>query len=317
MKYYLLAVLVLSVAISYLIPKSYAQNQGEEIKGRITISGAWALYPMAVKWADEFQKIYPGIKIDISAGGAGKGITDALSKSVDLGMVSREINAQEIQKGIWSLSVAKDAVVATINAENPVIKDILARGMTKEMFQKIFVSGEVKSWGQVANNGNTDAIDVYTRSDACGAAETWAKFLGNKQEDLAGIGVYGDPGVAEALKNDKLAIGFNNINFAYDAKTKAPVKGILIVPLDINGDGVISKSENVYQDLTAMTNSISQGKYPSPPARELFLVSNGAPQKKEVLVFLHWLLADGQKFVPETGFIKVSDDRIKEDLQKL
>jgi len=299
------------------MPKSIAQGQNEELKGRVSISGAWALYPMAVKWAEEFQKINPGIKIDISAGGAGKGITDALSKSVDLGMVSREINPQEIQKGIWVVSVAKDAVVATFNADNPVIKEILAKGITKEMFQKIFISGEIKTWGQVVNSDNKDAINVYTRSDACGAADTWAKYLGKKQEDLTGIGVYGDPGVAEAVKKDKFAIGFNNINFAYDAKVKTPVTGISVVPIDINNDRLIDKSENVYQDITAMTNAISQGKYPSPPARELYFVSNGVPQRKEVRAFLRWVLTEGQKFVPDTGFIKVPQERINEDLQKL
>ena len=63
------------------------------------------------------------------------------------------------------------------------------------MVQKIFISGEIKTWGQALKTNNKDIINVYTRSDACGAAETWAKFLDAKQDDLVGIGVYGDPGV--------------------------------------------------------------------------------------------------------------------------
>ncbi len=317
MKYYLSVVLLLSIGIYYLMPKSFAQGQDPDIKGHITISGAWALYPMAVKWAEEFEKAYPNIKIDISAGGAGKGITDALSNSVDLGMVSRDINPKEIEKGIWSISVAKDAVVATINVNNPVIKDILSKGITKQMFQKIFISGEVKTWGQLVNSSNTDPINVYTRSDACGAAETWAKYLKAKQEDLVGIGVYGDPGVAEAVKKDKLAIGYNNINFAYDAKSKSPVTGIMVVPIDQNDNGSIDFNEHFYLDLSAMTSAISKGKYPSPPARELYFVSNGKPSKKEVRAFLIWVITEGQKFVSETGFIKVSQQRINEGLQKV
>jgi len=317
MKYYLLVVLVLSIVISYFMPKSFAQAQGEDLKGRITISGAWALYPMAVKWADEFQKVYPDIKIDVSAGGAGKGITDALSEAVDLGMVSRDINPVEIQKGIWTLAVAKDAVVATVNANNPVLKDILAKGISKGIFQKIFISGDVKTWGQVVEGNNTDTINVYTRSDACGAAETWAKYLHKTQEDLTGIGVYGDPGVANAVKKDKSAIGFNNINFAYDVNTGLPVPGIMVVPIDINGDGIIDNGENFYQNLPTLMKAIAQGKYPSPPARELYIVSKGKPQRKEVLAFLHWMLTDGQKFVPENGFINVSQKRINEDLEKI
>ena len=36
------------------------------LKGEIQLSGAFALYPMAVKWASEFQKIHPNVRIDIS-----------------------------------------------------------------------------------------------------------------------------------------------------------------------------------------------------------------------------------------------------------
>ena len=60
------------------------QAQSKELKGQISLSGAFALYPLAVKWAEEFKKIHPKVKIDISGGGAGKGITDALVKVVDL-----------------------------------------------------------------------------------------------------------------------------------------------------------------------------------------------------------------------------------------
>ena len=33
----------------------------------IRVSGAWALYPMMVKWGEEFWKIHPNMRIDISA----------------------------------------------------------------------------------------------------------------------------------------------------------------------------------------------------------------------------------------------------------
>ena len=75
--------------------KNESQNDqiaaGDTLKGEISFSGAFALYPMVVKWADEFRKLHPNVRIDISGGGAGKGMTDALAKVVDLGMVPREI----------------------------------------------------------------------------------------------------------------------------------------------------------------------------------------------------------------------------------
>ncbi len=80
-------------------PMRYRRESYPDLKGEIQLSGAFALYPMVVRWSEEFRKIHPGVRIDISAGGAGKGITDALAKVVDLGMVSRDIYPQEIKIG--------------------------------------------------------------------------------------------------------------------------------------------------------------------------------------------------------------------------
>ena len=246
------------------------QAQSKELKGQISLSGAFALYPLAVKWAEEFRKLHPKVKIDISGGGAGKGITDALAKVVDLGMVSRELKPEEIAKGAWFVAVAKDAVVPTINAKNPKLKELLAKGITQEAATKIFVTGESKTWGNVLGIQSNIPIHVYNRSDACGAGETWAKFLGNKkQEDLLGTGVFGDPGVAAAVQKDPIAIGYNNIAYAYDLKTKRPNSGILVLPIDVNKNGKIDAAENFYSTSNQLISAIAQGKYPSPPARDL------------------------------------------------
>ena len=107
--------------------KSQKEDRGKELTGTISLSGAFALYPLAVKWADEFQKMNPDVTIDLSAGGAGKGITDVLAGQVDLGMVSRELKGAEIQQGALGFAVAKDAVVPTINIRNPVYKELLKK----------------------------------------------------------------------------------------------------------------------------------------------------------------------------------------------
>jgi len=117
-----------------------------KMQGTITVSGAFALYPMMVKWGEEFQKIYPDVKFNISAGGAGKGMTDALGNLVDLGMVSREINQAEIDKGACFVAVTKDAVVPVANAQNPYKSDLLKKGMKKQDFVNIWISGKLTDW---------------------------------------------------------------------------------------------------------------------------------------------------------------------------
>jgi len=309
--------IILLAAIVFALPIKVSA-QTKQLEGEISLSGAFALYPLAVKWAEEFKKLHPKVKIDISAGGAGKGITDALAKVVDLGMVSREIHPEELKKGAVAYAVAKDAVVPTINAKNPKIKELLAKGITQKAAIKLFITGESKDWGDILGNKNINIpIHLYTRSDACGAAETWATYLGKKQEDLKGTAVFGDPGIASAIQKDALGFGFNNISYAYDLKTRKPNPGILVITIDVNNNGKIDASEQFYANSTLLIKAIAVGKYPSPPARDLYLVSYGKPKNKAVVEFLRYILTEGQKYNNGVGFIQLSKEKLRANLDKL
>ena len=306
------AIVIIAVVVAYSYFNATAGPQGT-----IKISGAFALYPMMVRWADEYQKLHPKVTIDISTGGAGKGMTDALSGLVDIGMVSRDITPQEIAQGAFYVTVTKDAVVAIVSANNPVINDILTKGITKQMFYNIFVAGNVTTWGQVVGRPEvTDHIDVYTRSDACGAGDTWGKYLAKSQDDLKGTGVYGDPGVVDAVKKDSLGIVYSNIAYAYDVNTKAQVDGIAVVPIDLNKNGKIDPDEDFYKTMGDLGQAILSGKYPTPPAR----VENLVTKTKFTGItkdFVKWILTDGQKFVQEEGYVPLPADVLSAQLAKL
>ncbi len=288
---------------------------GGELEGKIKVSGAWALYPMMVTWAEEFQKLHPKVRIDVSAGGAGKGVADALAAVVDIGMVSREIRPEEVEQGAFSVAVVKDAVFPTINASNPVRDGLAARGVQRQTFVELFINGSPLTWGEIAGTESTDIVKVYTRSDACGAAETWAKYLGGAQEDLKEIAVYGDPGLAEAIRADPLGIGYNNLNYAYDASTGLPVTGLQVVPIDVNENGQVDPDEDLSTKSRAIEAIIS-GVYPSPPARDLYLMTKDRFQSPTA-EFVRWILTDGQQYVEEVGYIRLADSQIKEGLEKL
>jgi phosphate transport system substrate-binding protein len=316
MKNYIKSLLLLIISFSILsVPRLNGQ---EKSSGQISISGAFALYPMVVKWADEYKKINPGVRFDISAGGAGKGISDALNGMVEIGMVSREIYPEEVKKGAFPIAVTKDAVVAVVSEFNPAINDIMTIGLKKDAGNNIWITGRFTTWAQAFGSKSTSPIHVYTRSDACGAAEMWAKFFGKKQEDLLGVGVFGDPGLAQAVKRDPLGIGYNNIGYAYDATTRKLIKGIKVVPVDLNNNGKIDNDENFYDSMNDIMAAIASGKYPSPPARELFFVMKGNPVNNKVLTdFIKWVLSDGQKFVNEAGYISLPKTTIDSERMKL
>ncbi len=307
-----------ALALLSLLSGCHPSRKGssDDLSGTITVSGAWALYPMMVRWGEEFQKLHPSVKLDISAGGAGKGMADALAGIVDIGMVSRDIVPEEEAKGAFWVPVTKDAVFPTINANNPLAADLMRKGIRRDGFVGIYVDGTVATWGELVGRREVSRpVHAYTRSDACGAAETWAKYLGKKQENLLGIAVYGDPGLLDAVVKDPLGIGFNNLNYAFDAGTGLPVSGALVVPIDVNENG-LADPEEVLDSKAKAVEAVSSGGYPSPPARALNLVTKGAPTGL-AKAFLEWILGEGQRFVDEVGYIPLTQAMLEEARAKL
>ena len=160
-------------------------------------------------------------------------------------------------------------------------------------------------------------ISVYTRSDACGAADTWALYLdGHKQEDLKGTGISSDPGIGQAVTQDKLGIGYTNLSYAYDMDTGLQLSGLRVVPIDVDGNGRIDDAEDFYGTKQEMATAIAEGLYPSPPARDLYLVAKGefTGVARE---FVRWVLTDGQQYVDQVGYVAIPQAKLDEALDKL
>lgn len=288
-----------------------------ELSGTLSISGAFALYPMMTVWAEEFTRLNPDVQFDVQGGGAGKGMTDTITGSVDIGMISRSIKDEETAQGIFWVSVTKDAVFPIINAENPVAAQILEKGISQEVFNKIYITGEITTWGEVVGDPSiTEKINVFTRSDASGAAEQWAKYAGGEaQEDLLGIGVNGEPPMLDTVLKDPLGIGYGNLNSIFDLSGGNLVPGIVIPPLDINENGA-ADPEEIYTVKEDAFSAVADGTYPSPPARFENLATLGKPEGLE-LAFIEWILTDGQQYLEAAGFVPLTPEQQAESLAKL
>lgn len=309
---------ILTLALAACGSPAPAPNQnGDELSGTIAISGAFALYPMMTVWAEEFTKLHPDVQFDVQGGGAGKGMTDTIAGAVDIGMISRSIKEEESAQGIFWVSVTKDAVFPIISAENPVAQQILAKGISQETFGKIYITGEIKTWGEVVGDPTiTDEIHVFTRSDASGAAEQWAKFGGGKaQEDLKGIGVNGEPAILDTVIKDPLAIGYGNLNSIFDLSSGDLVTGIIIPPIDIDKNGKADAIE-IYKVKEDAFGAVANGTYPSPPARFENLATKGKPTGL-TLAFIEWILTDGQQYLESAGFVPLTAEQQAESLAKL
>ena len=322
--------LVLAVALSAcgtaapvtaVVPQSDAPQAPAEkiLSGTISVSGAFALYPMMTVWADEFHKLHPDVEFDVQGGGAGKGMTDTIAGAVDIGMISRKIKPEEEAQNIFWVSVTKDAVFPLVSADNPVAADLIARGITKETFNKIFITGEITTWGEVVGKPEIkDEIHVYTRSDSAGAADIWAQFAGGKvQADILtnAIAVNGEPALVDTVIKDPLGIGYSNLNSVFDMSSGSLIPGTIVPPVDINSNGQADADE-YYKTKDEAVSAVSSEKYPSPPARFENLATKGKPTGL-TLTFIQWILTDGQQYLGQAGYVPLTPDQQAESLAKL
>jgi phosphate transport system substrate-binding protein len=288
-----------------------------EISGTFTISGAYALSPLVKKWAGDFMKINPAVKIVVTTGGTGQGIDDLTAGKIQLAMISRPLTDSELQEGIWSIPVAKDGVAAIVNQKNPYIGRILERGLSPDEFLKVFTGDIQLKWGELLDTNVKEKVSVFKRADESGAAEVFAGFLNRESSDLKGTGVVGDEEMIRSVQNNPLAIGFCNFSYAFDPLTGERIKDIQIVPADLDYDNKIETREIPFSNLDKAHRGLWLGLYPKNLCRELLIGSVGKPTDAVVLEFLKYILTDGQNNIKSAGLCELNDVYVGYSLEKL
>ena len=296
-------------------PEKPADNQQvpvkTEISGNIKISGAYALYPLAQKWADDFMKIHPGVKIEVTKTGTGQGITDLEEKQIQLAMISRPLMPEEKEAGIWIIPVAKDGVAPIINQKNPYMEKLLQQGLSPDEFQKAFTSETPVKWGELLGIAGNEKAVAYSRADESGAADMFAAFLFKKAYDLKGIKVTGDDEMIKSIQKDPLGIGFCNFSFAFNSKNGEKTEGIQIIPFDLDFDNKIDRKEIPFQNLEVAHRSVWLGFYPESLCRDLTIGSLGKPSDPVIIEFLKYVVGEGQESVKEMGLCELNNVYIR------
>ncbi|EMA41835.1 PstS family phosphate ABC transporter substrate-binding protein [Halobiforma nitratireducens] len=287
----------------------------------VRISGGVGPLPMVEVWADRYEA-QSEASFDISGGGTGVGVSDVLNDQVDIAMMGREPEPEEIEQGLFAVPMLIDTVVGTVNVDNPVLEDLQENGLSREELEAVFTK-EITNWGDLVDADVDEEITVYGRSDASAAYKQWGDFLAgeddayteNELEELADANHNGDQPVAEAVANNEHAISLNNINYVYHLDSGELEGDIRPVPLDRDGEG-LSEEEDFYETRDEFLAAVEAGEYPAPPAREMFLASNG-PFEDEAAEFVEWVLTEGQEYVRENGYVPLEDERLTEAQENL
>jgi phosphate transport system substrate-binding protein len=155
----------------------------------------------------------------------------------------------------------------------------------------------------------------------CGAAETWAKYLGNytqddfpTREEVSKL--KGDDSMSKEISTSSLGIGYSNVNYIYSNTTKRPKEGIMVIPIDLNENGTIDPEENFYESRDDIVNAELNDTIPSPPSRLVYLVTmnNFTGITKD---FVMWILTDGQQYTFDNGYAALPSTLRAEQVQIL
>jgi phosphate transport system substrate-binding protein len=294
-----------------------ASDSKSEITGNISISGAYALYPLVKKWSIDFMKIHPSVQIVVKKEGTGQGIENLQAKKIQLAMISRPLTDEEESEGIWEIPVAKEGVAPIVNQRNPYIKIILEHGISPKKLISLFTGNKPMTWGELLDTTSGEKAVVYTRADESGAAVVWADFLWKESTDLKGIKVVGDSEMIKRVQEDKLSIGYCNFSYAFDSVTGERVKDIQVMPIDLNFNKIIDRKEVPFTNIKKAHRGLWLGYYPKNLTRELTFGSIGKPSDPAILEFLKYALTIGQASVASSGFCELNDVYIKNALENL
>jgi phosphate transport system substrate-binding protein len=120
-----------------------------------------------------FLQAYPGTVVNTSATGSDNGIQALLGGSVTLAALSRPLTAEEQQRGLVAVPVAKDRIAIVVGIDNP-----FRRGLSSNQLVQIF-RGEITDW---ATFGGVDrTIRVLNRPSVSGTHKAFQSIvLGGK-----------------------------------------------------------------------------------------------------------------------------------------
>ena len=83
----------LAAAMSVTAVGLMAGCGGDNGGDTLTLSGSTSVQPLMQELAAKYEELNEGIKVEVSGGGSGVGISDAQEGKVDIGMSSRELHS--------------------------------------------------------------------------------------------------------------------------------------------------------------------------------------------------------------------------------
>jgi phosphate transport system substrate-binding protein len=289
-----------------------AYEKASGISGNLSSVGSDTLANLMTMWAEEFNREYPNVNIQIQAAGSSTAPPALTEGTANLGPMSREMKDDELaafedKYGYkpTAIPVAIDALAVMVNKDNPI------KGLTIPQVDAIFSStrkcghsADIVNWGDagVAAWGSK-SIQLYGRNSVSG---TYGFFKENalcKGDFKSNVNEQpGSASVVQSVTSSVNGVGYSGMGYT--------TSGVKMVPLaKKEGEAFIEANPE---------NALS-GKYPL--TRYLYVYVNKKPNTPLAPLdyeFVKMVLSKtGQQVVIKDGYIPLPAKIVEKTLSSL
>ncbi|MFD2642517.1 substrate-binding domain-containing protein [Pseudomonas japonica] len=198
------------------------------VRGLLQSRGISEIHSEPGAQANEVRIRGGDIQVDIAAHGSSTGFVALKAGDAELAAASRPIKDSEVAdlQALGNLTsaeaeqvIALDGVAVLVHPDNPLPQ------LTIEQLARIF-SGQIASWEELGVGGGP--IQLYARDDRSGTWETFKALVldphGQRLADSARRFESGEE-LAEAVRQDRHAIGFSSLSTVHGARVLAVADG--------------------------------------------------------------------------------------------
>ncbi len=299
-----------------------ANSQAQQLSG----AGATFPAPLYQRWAVEYNKQVPSIRVNYQSIGSGAGVKNFIQGVVDFGASDAAMTDAEMAKSPRGTVLVPATAGSVVLAYN--LPGITGLKLTRAALAGIFL-GTVKKWNDpaiVSANPDTPlpdmAINVAYRSDGSGTTFVFTQHLAAISPEFdekvgfdksvtfpVGVGGKGNEGVTALVKQNAGTIGY--VEFGYAENNGLSVASIenksgnFVAPTPESGAAALASVEMPENLRVWPVDPAAPDAYPIATFTWLLLYKKyDDPAKLQALKdFVTYGLTEGQSFAVDLGYI--------------
>ncbi len=276
-----------------------------QLSGTVKLDGSSTVFPISEAVGEEFQKLYPNVRVTVGISGTGGGFKKFCAGETDISDASRPIKDSE--KNLCTnnsityeeFKIAFDGLSVMVNPQNT-----WAESMTVAELKKIWEpNSTVKTWKDVRSNWPNEKIILVGADTDSGTFDYFTEAIVGKEKSSRSdyTASADDNMLVQAIAGEKYALGY--FGYAYYIENPGKLK---LVAIDA-GKGFILPSQQTILD----------GTY-KPLSRPLFIyVKKESLNRPEIREFVKYYLTTGKELVPQVGYVRMPDSVYVEGLSRL